>query len=511
MNILTEYITIDGNRPEEEIFDKLGRAAEVIKEGGLVVFPTETVYGLGADALNPDAAKKIYAAKGRPSDNPLIVHIADYDSMLAIADMLPIQAKQLADTFWPGPLTMIVKKNHIVPDETTGGLPTVAVRMPNDPRALALIRRSGCYIAAPSANISGRPSPTRFSHVKEDMDGRADVIINGGDVPIGIESTIIDLSVDVPMILRPGYITAEQIADVIGEVKTDPGLVLKSNEAPKAPGMKYRHYAPKGKLSVVEGEAKTVIAYINAHAKQEEAAGKRVGVIAANETAEAYKVGLVLDIGSREDEDAIAADFYACLRRMDDEKIDVIFSESLKTPRLGNALMNRLLKAAGGNVIDADRKDDVGSGRNTKIRRVIFACGNGITRAPMAAALFREMYKGEDIEAISRGLIVGFPEPLNQKTEAVMISNGIEWEDYTAKELEDAEITENIYVIVMNEKEKRRVIEKYPSANEENTFVFSSLVGDELEIIDPYGGSLQTYGICFEVIRSSVEKLIQLL
>ncbi len=505
--IQTKYIKIKD--PDGFDVELLADAAKVISKGGLVAFPTETVYGLGADAKNPKAAKKIYEAKGRPSDNPLIVHICAYEQLLSIAEVLPIQAKQLSDAFWPGPLTMIVEKNGEIPLETTGGLSTVAVRMPSSRIARVLIEKSGCLIAAPSANLSGRPSPTKCSHVREDLDGRVDMSIDGGDTDIGLESTIIDLTAGVPTILRPGYITKEQITEVIGEVQTDAGLAAGSKEPPKAPGMRYRHYAPKGKLTVVEGEPEEVITYINREAIEAEERGECVGVIATGEHAFRYVTGKVLALGNRDNEDAIAASLYDALRRADEEECTVIFAESLRTPRLGDALMNRLLKAAGHTIVNAAGVDQ--SGRRTNINRIIFAAGNGITRAPMATALFRDLCNGSDIDILCRGIVVSFPEPLNQKTEAVMISNGFNWSDYTSQELKNDEITDETYVFVMSDKERRQVIARYKNANEYNTFVLSDFVGDELEIMDPYGGNVQTYGLCFELIRTSVEKLVMLL
>ena len=262
----TEVIKIDQNNMDTEALE---RAAAIIRDGGLVAFPTETVYGLGADALSAEASKKIYAAKGRPSDNPLIVHVAEFSDMEKIAQEMPEEAKKLADAFWPGPLTMIVRKNDKVPYETTGGMDTVAVRMPNHPVALELIRRSGGYIAAPSANTSGKPSPTLAEHVAFDMDGRIPMILDGGPVGIGIESTIVDLTEDIQMILRPGYITPKMLEKVIGEVKMDPGIIASDSlQKPKAPGMKYKHYAPKADLILVDGEEEKVVAKINALAKE---------------------------------------------------------------------------------------------------------------------------------------------------------------------------------------------------------------------------------------------------
>lgn len=322
-------------------------AAAVIQKGGLAAFPTETVYGLGADAMNPEASKKIYGVKGRPSDNPLIVHIAEFSDFLCIADQLPDAASELAKAFWPGPLTMVVKKNEKVPDETTGGLDTVAVRMPSHPIALELIRESSCLIAAPSANSSGRPSPTLASHVIEDLGGKIPIILDGGKVGIGIESAIIDLTEQTPVILRPGSITKDMLQDVIGTVRIDPGIAENSSIQPKAPGMKYRHYAPKAGLLVIGGKRDGVIAEINKRIEGLQAEGKRAGVIAADETAEEYRGDIVLSIGKREEEEIIARNLYGILRQFDESGVDMIYSESFAAPGMGQAIMNRLLKAAG--------------------------------------------------------------------------------------------------------------------------------------------------------------------
>lgn len=329
------------------------RAAAVIRAGELVAFPTETVYGLGADALLPEGAKKIYAAKGRPSDNPLIVHIAEFEALDKITAQIPEEAKALADAFWPGPLTMIFEKSGAVPYETTGGLDTVAVRMPSHPVALALIRESGGYIAAPSANTSGRPSPTTAEHVAADLDGKISMILDGGAVGIGIESTIVDLSEEVPMILRPGYITKEMLAEVIGEVRDDPGFAsADANVRPKAPGMKYKHYAPKADLVLVNGSSEAVTDKINDLAAAHRAKGEKTGVICTDETMNGYRADVIKSIGSREDEDSIAKHLYGILREFDELDVEYIYSESFATPRIGQAIMNRLLKAAGHQVIE---------------------------------------------------------------------------------------------------------------------------------------------------------------
>lgn len=333
--------------------DVMEQAGKLIAEGELVAFPTETVYGLGGDALDPDASHKIYAAKGRPSDNPLIVHIADFDDMKRVAREVPEQAKKLADAFWPGPLTMIVWKSDAVPEATTGGMQTVAVRMPNHPVALELIRRSGCLIAAPSANTSGRPSPTEAQHVAEDLSGKIAMILDGGPVGIGIESTIIDLTEEKPMILRPGYITPEMLSEVLQEeVVIDPGIIAADDtRKPKAPGMKYKHYAPKAEMIIVDGAQDAVIHKINELTVAKRAEGKKVAVIATDETKDRYDAQVILSMGKRADEDAIAQHLYKILRECDELDVGEIYSECFQTPRIGQAIMNRLLKAAGHTVI----------------------------------------------------------------------------------------------------------------------------------------------------------------
>ncbi len=385
MKTIIEKLTYD----EQKNRAIIQTAARLIQEGSLVAFPTETVYGLGADALNPQASRKIYEAKGRPSDNPLIVHISNMEDLEKIVLHIPPKAKKMAERFWPGPLTMIFEKSQAVPMETTGGLQTVAVRMPDHPVALLLIQAAGGYIAAPSANTSGRPSPTLAEHVAEDLDGRIPMILDGGPVGIGLESTIVDFSEDTPMVLRPGYITPSMIEEVIGTVEMDPALlqaplawqgehagsgsasmqsgkedgkgILGRKESqnleqgglrPKAPGMKYRHYAPKAELILVDGSQEKVQEKINFLAKEGIAAGKRIGIIGTDETKDLYKSGIVKSIGTRVKEDTIAQHLYGILREFDQLEVDRIYSESFSSPGLGQAVMNRMLKAAGHHVIE---------------------------------------------------------------------------------------------------------------------------------------------------------------
>ena len=336
---------IDRNQIDQVIMEEAG---SILKNGGLVAFPTETVYGLGANALDEEAAKKTYAAKGRPSDNPLIVHIARLEDLGAIVESVPLIVDEIAAHFWPGPLTMIFNKNEKVPLGTTGGLETVAVRMPDDEIARELILAGGGYVSAPRANTSGRPSPTTAQHVAEDLTGRVDMIVDGGAVEIGVESTILDVTVEPPMILRPGAITKEMFEEVIGEVTVDRTLIRPdSKQVPKAPGMKYRHYAPKADLTIIEGPLEKVVKEINKRAKEKSEAGYKVGVIGTEETVADYKSGDVKCIGTRADESTIAANLFRILREFDDDQVDYIYSESFDTAGIGSAIMNRLLKAAG--------------------------------------------------------------------------------------------------------------------------------------------------------------------
>jgi len=330
------------------------QAGECLVAGGLVAFPTETVYGLGADALNKDAAQKTYTAKGRPSDNPLIIHIAELEALDDIIVDKPKSLDVLAEHFWPGPLTMIFHKSERVPMETTGGLQTVAVRMPENQVARELIKAGGGYVSAPSANISGKPSPTLAMHVEEDMNGRIDMILESDAVKIGVESTILDMTVTPPMILRPGSVTKRMLESVLPEVAVDPAVYsLEEHIEAKAPGMKYRHYAPNAPLVLVEGDLQDVIEAINVAVKDKEKQGMKVGVIGTDESVDRYQAKSVKSIGTRMDENSIAQNLYSILREFNEEKIDYAFSESFSEEGIGLAIMNRLYKAAGYHRIQA--------------------------------------------------------------------------------------------------------------------------------------------------------------
>lgn len=363
----TQLILIDKEAPSAA---EIQAAAQIIRAGGLVAFPTETVYGLGGNALDPTASAKIYAAKGRPSDNPLIAHIADREDLEELVREIPAAAEKLMDLYWPGPMTLVFPKTDKVPYGTTGGLETVAVRMPSHPVARALIRAAGVPIAAPSANLSGRPSPTKAEHVFEDMDGRIEMILDGGEVGIGLESTIIDVTGEIPSLLRPGFISEEMLKDVLGQVEVDAASVgpMDPEAQPKAPGMKYRHYAPKADMTIIRGDQDQVIETICDKAERALQRGKKVGIVCTEESLPVYKERLqsavdsarvgeddvlhLAVIGSRKDPSTIAHNLFDVLRSFDGLQVDRIYSESFEGGQLGDAIMNRLKKAAGYHIVD---------------------------------------------------------------------------------------------------------------------------------------------------------------
>jgi L-threonylcarbamoyladenylate synthase len=340
--------------PENPDLAKIITAAKIIKKGGLVAFPTETVYGLGADALNPMAVLALFEAKKRPLDNPPIVHVACINEIYKLVEDVPHRAILLMEQFWPGPLTLIFKRSSNVPKVTVAGLDTIAIRIPKHKVALELIKQSCRPIAAPSANLAGRPSPTTAQHVFEDLNGRIDAILDGGLTNIGVESTVVDVSVDPPIVLRPGGTPFEMLKKVFGDFKLHP-FVLTEQELPlqevRSPGMKHKHYAPETEVILVEGSVPEIIKEIKKLAKSYFIKGKRVGVIATDETKTAYKVNVVKSLGSRSNLAAIAQNLFRLLREIDAENVDVIIVEGVPFKELGLAVMNRLRKASGYHII----------------------------------------------------------------------------------------------------------------------------------------------------------------
>ena len=350
----TIILKVDSEKPDPV---KIQVAAYLIQTGGLVAFPTETVYGLGADALNPAAVSALFEAKKRPLDNPPIVHVADPNEVARLVEEVPKKAQLLMDKFWPGPLTLIFKHSDIMPQVTVAGLDTVAIRMPNHKVALELIKQSRCPIAAPSANLAGKPSPTTAQHVFEDLNGRIDAILDGGATNIGVESTVVDLSVDPPMLLRPGGTSFEALKKVLGDLKLHPFVEAEQELSLKeirSPGMKHKHYAPKAEVILVEGKTSAVVAEVKKLVESYKLKGKKVGILATDETQTAYTADVVKSFGSRSNLATVAHSLFRLLREVDAENVNVIIAEGVSSEGLGLAVMNRLRKASGYHIIKAE-------------------------------------------------------------------------------------------------------------------------------------------------------------
>lgn len=347
-------LKVDPQQPEIE---KIRIAANFIKKGGLVAFPTETVYGLGADALNAKAVLALFEAKKRPLDNPPIVHICDAKDVYRLAKEVPPEAEKLMKTFWPGPLTLIFECSVIVPDVTVAGLDTIALRMPRHNVALALIKESNCPISAPSANLAGKPSPTTAKHVLEDLDGRIDAVLDAGPTAIGVESTVLDLTVDPPQVLRPGGTPYEVLKKTLGRVELNP-IVTAEKPLPvdraRSPGVKHKHYAPDADVVVVVGELSSVVNKVNELSEFYLRRGNKVGILCTDETVRHYQGDVVKSLGSRSNLAGVAKNLFRLLREFDLEKVDVVIAEGVPTQGLGLAVMNRLRKASGYKIVKAD-------------------------------------------------------------------------------------------------------------------------------------------------------------
>ncbi|MGV2939485.1 L-threonylcarbamoyladenylate synthase [Mesobacillus sp. LC4] len=344
----TQMWTVDKTVDNLRTYPQIVEAAQKLKQNEVVAFPTETVYGLGSNAKSDEAVMKIFEAKGRPGDNPLIIHIAKREQIHSFVKEIPEQAAVLMDAFWPGPLTIILeKKDGALSEKATAGLSTVAVRMPDHPVALALIEASGLPLAAPSANLSGKPSPTTANHVADDLTGRIAGIVNGGATGVGLESTVVDCTGEIPAILRPGGVTKEQLEEIVGEVLVDPAL-KDSGQAPKSPGMKYRHYAPNAPFYLVDGTKEEIQKLVNEKRRE----GLRVGVMTTKENKSFYDSDIVIPCGERAKLETVAEALYDTLRAFNQKDLDIIFGEIFPEHGVGQAVMNRLSKASGLPIIE---------------------------------------------------------------------------------------------------------------------------------------------------------------
>jgi len=485
----TKIISSDGN---------LSEAAKALSEGLLVSFPTETVYGLGANALDTEAVKTIFEAKGRPSDNPLIVHIYDRSQLDKLTIEIPEFALPLMERFWPGPLTLVFKKSAIVPFEVTAGLDTVAIRIPDHPVALKLLKTAGVPIAAPSANVSGKPSPTCAKDVMEDLMGRVDFIVEGGTSDIGVESTVLDITQFPPVILRPGAVTAEQILKITGEVVFQKDQV----SIPRSPGTKYKHYSPNAEMTLISGDVLSIVKNMlrqigkyPQHAKFDS-----LGIMATDQTLPFYFMEgpLVITAGDRHSPSTIAAKLFSILRKFDRRKVDKILAEGVDISHIGKAIMNRLTKAACGNVINS----------NSEKFKLLFVCTGNTCRSAMSEGIMKSLSQDVNLEISSVGVAANEGISASENAiEALKMLYDIDISSHKSRLITN-EIIEDADLILTMEPRHSVFVRQFLSHTEYKTCVLTRFVGyDDFGIADPYGGSLGEYMECARQIHEVITKL----
>ncbi len=464
-------------------------AADILKKRGNVIFPTETVYGIGADARNPEGVKNIFAAKGRPADNPLIVHISSFDMIEDLTEEIPEKARTLAEKYWPGPLTIILKKSESVPKETTAGLNTVALRMPENETARKLIEISGIPVAAPSANLSGKPSPTTAQHCIDDMMGRVDAIIKGDDCEFGVESTVVDLSGDKPILFRPGAVTLEQLTEVLGEVEVT--FSVKEGEKPKSPGLKYKHYAPDAEIFILSGSVEEVQNLID---KED----KKVGMLVFDEFPE-FKGVVSVSLGSRKKPLDAMHRLFSALREMDKQGVNIIYAPEIPDTDEWSAVKNRLYRAAGNQVINL-----------SKTKKVLFVCTGNTCRSPMAEGIFNKICedKGIDAKATSAGIFAD-GSGASYNTVSVMKELSVDIEGRCSRQISRDDINNADLVLTMTASHKD-ILKNFFGAKE-NIFTLSEFAGEMGEVSDPFGCDEETYRKCrdeiYKLVLKAVDKL----